>query len=69
MPTNVDITTNPAIGEVAEQLKLDFTELFNMTQDIGVDFDEAFYQRNYLLMVLVVCSIQLLLQIVVTIKY
>ena len=42
----VDIITNPLIGEAGNQLKVDFTELFNTTQTIGKSFDEAFYQRT-----------------------
>jgi len=42
----VDIITNPLIGEAGNQLKVDFTELFNTKQTIGKSFDEAFYQRT-----------------------
>lgn len=42
----INIVTNPLIGESEEQLKVDFTALFNTTQTIGMPFDEAFYQRT-----------------------
>lgn len=46
VPITIDIVTNPILGTESEKLKVDFTNLFNITQTVGKSFDAPFYQRT-----------------------